>query len=104
MKSLGGGNLAAGGVIPASGVCSADELIRYALSTPVASLVVGIDSEEYLDQALRIGTGFTPMTAAEMTALQERVKDVATDGRLEPSKSTQNFDGPYHRRQHGFAA
>lgn len=104
MKSLGGGNLANGGVIPASGVCTADEAIRYALSQPISTLVVGIDSEKYLDQALKIGTEFTPMTAAEMTALQDKVKEVAGDGRLEPSKSTQNYDGPYHRKQHGFAA
>ena len=36
-------------------------------------------------------------------ALLARVKTVATDGRFEWSKSTQNYDGPYHRRQHGFA-
>jgi uncharacterized protein len=103
MKSLGGGNLSNGGVIPASGVVTADEAIRYAASQAIASLVVGIDTEAYLDQALRLGGGFVPMTPDEMRALELRVKDVSTDGRLEPSKSTQNYDGPYHRRQHGFA-
>ena len=43
------------------------------------------------------------MTAAEMTALEARVKPAAGDGRFEPYKSTQNYDGPYHREQHGFA-
>jgi len=103
MKSLGGGSLAAGGVIPANGVCGADEAIRYALSQSVASLVVGIDSEAVLDQDLAVGNTFTPMTPRERHDLQERVKAVSTDGRFEPSKSTQNYDGPYHRRQHGFA-
>lgn len=103
MKSLGGGNLASGGVIAANNVCTAQEAIRYAVSQAVASVVVGIDSEKVLDQDLAIGNAFTPMTAAEMDALQKRVKDVSTDGRFEPSKSTQNYDGPYHRRQHGFA-
>jgi predicted aldo/keto reductase-like oxidoreductase len=103
MKSLGGGNLKDGGVIPASKVCAAEEAMRYALSQPISSLVVGIDTEAYLDQALRIGANFTPMSDAEKTALQDRVKDVAGDGRLEGFKSTQAFDGPYHRKQHGFA-
>lgn len=103
MKSLGGGNLANGGVMAANGVCTAEEGIRYAVSQAVASVVVGVDSEKVLDQDLAIGNAFTPMTAAEMDALQKRVKDVSTDGRFEPSKSTQNYDGPYHRRQHGFA-
>jgi len=31
------------------------------------------------------------------------VRDVATDGRFELFKSSQMFDGPVHRRQHGFA-
>jgi hypothetical protein len=43
------------------------------------------------------------MPKAEAEALLARVKPFAGDGRLEPSKSTQLFDGPYHRRQHGFA-
>jgi hypothetical protein len=32
------------------------------------------------------------------------VKDVAGDGRFELFKSSQNFDGPHHRKQHGFTA
>jgi hypothetical protein len=43
------------------------------------------------------------MPADEMGKLLDRVKPVASDGRFESSKSTQLFDGPYHRRQHGFA-
>jgi predicted aldo/keto reductase-like oxidoreductase len=104
MKSLGGGNIHTGGVFTANSVCTAEEAIRYAASLSISSLVVGIDSEKVLDQNLQIGEKFTPMSAAEMQALQERVKPVATDGRFEPSKSTQNYDGPYHRKQHGFAA
>ncbi len=103
MKSLGGGNLEAGGRIVAEGVATPDECIRFALSQPIASLVVGVDSEKVLDQDLAIGRAFAPMPADEMGKLLDRVKPVASDGRFEASKSTQNFDGPYHRRQHGFA-
>ena len=103
MKSLGGGNITAGGVMIGGGVCTVTEARRYALSQPIASLVVGIDSETVLDQDLELGRSFVPMSAVERTALENLVKPVASDGRFEPHKSTQNYDGPYHREQHGFA-
>ncbi|MBA4067757.1 MAG: aldo/keto reductase [Isosphaera sp.] len=104
MKSLGGGNLEVGGRIVAGGVATADECIRYALSQDVASLVVGVDSMKVLEQDVAIARDFKPMEKAEADALLARVRPVAGDGRFEWSKSTQNFDGPYHRRQHGFDA
>ncbi len=103
MKSLGGGNLALGGVFAANGVCTPQEAIRYSLSQPISSLVVGIDSDKVLDQNLAIANTFTAMTEEEMTALRDRVKHVSTDGRFEGTKSMQIYDGPYHRKQHGFA-
>jgi uncharacterized protein len=103
MKSLGGGALASGGLIVAGGAATAEECIRYSLSQDIATLVVGIDSEKVLEQDLAIGRNFKPMTAEEQKQLTDRVKPVASDGRFEWSKSTQAFDGPYHRAQHGFA-
>jgi uncharacterized protein len=41
------------------------------------------------------------MTEAERDKLLAQVKSVAGDGRHERFKSTQFFDGPYHRQQHG---
>ena len=38
-----------------------------------------------------------------MRALSDRLKGVAGDGRYEHFKTTQRYDAPYHRRQHGFA-
>jgi aryl-alcohol dehydrogenase-like predicted oxidoreductase len=101
MKSLGGGSPR--GRVPEVGLATAQECIRYALSLPVASLVVGIQSMEDLRQDLEIARSFKPMPDAEKTKLLTRVKDQAGDGRHEMFKSTQNFDGPHHRRQHGFA-
>jgi predicted aldo/keto reductase-like oxidoreductase len=103
MKSLAGGNLESGGKILSSGIVTAEECIRFALSQDVSSLVVGIDSMKVLMQDVAIARGFAPMPKAEADALLARMKEVAGDGRLEPSKSTQNYDGPYHRRQHGFS-
>jgi predicted aldo/keto reductase-like oxidoreductase len=102
MKSLGGGNMDTGGRMVSGGLATADECIRYALSQEIASLVVGIDSMKILMQDVQIARNFTPMPKPETDALLARVELVAGDGRFEWSKSTQNFDGPYHRKQHGF--
>src|SRR5262245_44935578 len=48
MKTLGGGTKEAGGKIVAAKVCTVDEARRFALSQPIASAVVGIDSMEIL--------------------------------------------------------
>jgi len=101
MKSLGGGDAKKGGRLVASKVCTVDEAIRYALSVPVASIVSGIDSMEVLKQNLAIARAYKPFTEEELKALLAKVKPHAGDGRHEHFKSTQVFDGPYHRIQHG---
>jgi predicted aldo/keto reductase-like oxidoreductase len=100
MKSLGGSSP---GRIPTVAGVSAQDCIRYALSLPVASLVVGIESMKDLEQDVVLARNFQPMPDNEKTQLLTRVKDIAGDGRHELFKSTQSFDGPHHRRQHGFA-
>ena len=97
MKGFGGGN----GIAGKAGLTAA-EAYRYALSQPVASQVVGITSMEQLRENVALARDFTPLSEAEQTALTNRVRDVAGDGRFELFKSTQMFDGPVHRRQHGF--
>ena len=96
MKSLGGG------VLPGRAGVSADTCIRYALSQPVASLVVGIMSMDELLQNVATARDFQPMPEAEQQALLASVKEVAGDGRFELYKTTQRMDGPYHVKQHGF--
>jgi hypothetical protein len=100
MKSLGGGDSHKGRFVTAN-VCTAAEARRYALSQNIASLVCGIDSMEVLKQDLAIARNFKPLGDDELNRLREKVKDVAGDGRHERFKSTQLFDGPYHRIQHG---
>ncbi len=102
MKSLGGGTKEAGGRFLANKVCTVEEAIRFALSQQIASLVVGIDSMDVLKQDLKIAREFKPMSSAEANQLVARVKATAGDGRHERFKSTIDFDGPYHRQQHGF--
>jgi aryl-alcohol dehydrogenase-like predicted oxidoreductase len=98
MKGFGGGN----GIASGAGL-TPEEAYRFALSQPVASQVVGMTSMEQLEQNIALARGFKPMSAAEQTALSEKVKAVASDGRYELFKSTQAFDGPHHRKQHGFS-
>ncbi len=102
MKSLGGSPDGKNGAIPTTGMATAAECIRYSLSQPVSSQVVGIRLQRDLDQALKVGRGFRPAGKDELLALRKQVEQHAGDGRHELFKSTQHFDGPHHRLQHGF--
>jgi aryl-alcohol dehydrogenase-like predicted oxidoreductase len=99
MKGFGGGD----GIARGAGL-RADEAYRYALSQPVASQVVGMVSLQQLRENVALARGFQPLPEPERAALLERVREVAGDGRFELFKSSQTFDGPHHRKQHGFNA
>jgi uncharacterized protein len=100
MKGYGGSSPQ--GIMAKSGLTAA-EAYRYSLSQPVSTQVVGLTSLDQLREAVALARSFAPMSAAEQTALRDRVRDMAGDGRYELFKSTVTFDGPHHRRQHGFA-
>ncbi len=85
-----------------SGLVKAEEMLRYAMSLPVATTISGMDSLDMLRQNLRVTRGFTPMTAAEMQALRDRCAKAAEDGRYEPYKLSLKFDNPKARWAHGF--
>jgi uncharacterized protein len=97
MKPMGG---TAGAV--KSGLVKAEDMLRYAMSLPVATTIAGMDSLEVLRQNLRVARGFTPMTAAEMQALRDRCAPAAGDGRHEVYKLSLRFDNPEARWSHGF--
>ena len=97
MKGLGG----TGAALVTKGGIPAVAAYRYALSQPVATQVVGMSSMEELRQNVALARGFRPMSAAEQAALVSRAKGAAADGRCELFKSTSDFDGPHHKRQHG---
>jgi predicted aldo/keto reductase-like oxidoreductase len=104
MKTLGGGSLAmGGGKIPLSKLATAEECIRFALTQDVASVVTGIDSMDVLKQNIKVAREYKPFEKAELESLLARVRPQAGDGRHERFKSTIDYDGPYHRKQHGFA-
>jgi predicted aldo/keto reductase-like oxidoreductase len=97
MKSLGGT-----GVIVSKAGIPVEDALRYVLSLPISTLVTGIDSEKVLDQNLKIVRGFQPLTPQERAAIEGRTLAMGGDGRFELFKSSKMFDGPVHRKQHGF--
>jgi predicted aldo/keto reductase-like oxidoreductase len=97
MKSLGGN----GSIVTKAGI-PVEDALRYVLSLPIAALVSGIDSEKVLDQNLKIVRALQPLTADERLAIENRTLNLAGDGRYELFKSSKAFDGPVHRKQHGF--
>ncbi len=97
MKSMGGS-----GDAIRQGLVTAEELLRYAMSQPVATTISGIDSLDVLHQNLRVARGFSPMTAAEMAELRTRCAPTAGDGRFEIYKVSIKYDNPETREPHGF--
>ncbi len=97
MKSLGGD----GSIVSKAGI-PVEVALRYVLSLPISTLVSGIDSEKVLDQNLKIVREFQPMTEQERAAIEKQTLAMAGDGRFELFKSSKKYDGPVHRKQHGF--
>jgi aryl-alcohol dehydrogenase-like predicted oxidoreductase len=85
-----------------SGVFTAEELLRYAMSLPVATTISGVSEPHILEQNLKIAQHFTPFSNAEMQALRERAKPYAGDGHLELYKTSLKFDNPEARLAHEF--
>jgi predicted aldo/keto reductase-like oxidoreductase len=99
MKALGG----YGAAIVKQGGIPAATAYRYALSQPVATQVSGMSSLAELRENAAVARGLVPMSGAEQAELVARAKDAARQGRCEPFKSTTEFEGPHHKRQHGAA-
>jgi aryl-alcohol dehydrogenase-like predicted oxidoreductase len=87
MKSM------AAGILLESGVVTAEECLRYALTLPTSVVITGMDSLEILDQAVRAGESFRPMPSHEVEALLARTAGPAADGLYEPFKISSLFDG-----------
>jgi aryl-alcohol dehydrogenase-like predicted oxidoreductase len=97
MKSMGGTADAI-----KKGLVTGEELLRYAMSLPVAVTIVGMDSLEVLTRNVAIARGFKPMTEMQMNAIREKCAQTAADGRFEPYKLSLKFDNPVTRLSHGF--
>ena len=86
----------------AHGILSPEEMLRYAMSLPVATTICGMDKLEALRANLRVAQAFQPMSAEEMQRIRERSAPTAADGRFEVYKVSLAFDNPAAREAHGF--
>jgi aryl-alcohol dehydrogenase-like predicted oxidoreductase len=85
----------ASGRLPKDGTLTAEECLRYALTLPTSVVITGCENQRDLEQALRVGDTFTPLSDAEMDDLRHRAAtiDGATTGAVEGWKTTGSFDG-----------
>src|SRR5262245_9617077 len=56
-----------------AGKAGIDSLIRYALSLPISTAVIGMPKVQFIDQNIAIASAFKPMNAAEMDQLRAQV-------------------------------
>ena len=85
----------ASGRLPKEGTITAEECLRYALTLPTSVVITGCENARDLEQALRVGDTFSPLSRAEMEELQQRATSVdgAEGGMIEGWKTTGDFDG-----------
>ena len=89
MKSLGGE-----GVPAKKRAVKATDARRYAMSLPVATTIVGIDSLRVLRQDVQVARGFKPLSDREMEALRRQAAEQGGDGRFELYKTSAKHEGP----------
>lgn len=87
MKPLGAWRL-----VGATGL-TAPDLLRWALSQPVAVAITGCQTMRDLDQALDVARGFEPLSEDEQRRMVDKARPEALDGSLEKYKTTLVHDG-----------
>jgi len=97
MKSMGSGH------VLESGVIEPREALRYAWSQPVATVVCGMTDIDQLEQNIQAAMEFTPLSKQEELELLERSKPAARDGKFEPFKTSDQFDGVVGKQLHALA-
>jgi aryl-alcohol dehydrogenase-like predicted oxidoreductase len=58
------------------GTLKMGEALRYVLSLPVSTVIVGCDSVAQLEENVRLAREFNPLSGAQMAALEEKAKPV----------------------------
>jgi aryl-alcohol dehydrogenase-like predicted oxidoreductase len=87
MKSMGSG------AILKSKTVTAVECLQFALTLPTSVVIRGIDSLEVLKQDLEAVKNFKPLTTDQITALLNKTRDAAVQGKFERFKTSTQFDG-----------
>ena len=87
MKSMGDG------FILKSKAVTPIECLHYAMTLPTSTVITGIDSLKILEQDLEAVKTFKPLTEKQAAALLARTAEASSEGRFEPFKTTNGFDG-----------
>ncbi|HEY6413685.1 MAG TPA: aldo/keto reductase [Edaphobacter sp.] len=69
------------------------EALHYGLTQPVSVVITGIDSPTILEQALTAASTFKPLSDTQVASLLSRTQQAASEGKFEPFKTTNHFDG-----------
>lgn len=84
-------------------VVSVEEALRYAMSLPVLTTISGMTKLAELRQNADIAKAFKRYSHGEMAAMRTKFADnVASDGRFELYKTTNEFEADEGRAQHQF--
>lgn len=75
------------------------ECLQYALSLPTSVVITGCDSMEILQQALKVGRNFKPLSNVERAAILNKTVQAAKNGEFELYKTSHQFDGTYQNPQ-----
>ena len=92
MGILGMKSLASGEILK-SGVATAEECLRYAMSLPTSVVITGCQSMKDIEQAIYVAASFKALTAPEREALLARTSPSAAKGDVELYKTSTKFDG-----------
>jgi len=75
-----------------SGLVTVEECLHYVMNLPVHVIIVGCDTFPYLEQALAAARSFRPLTDEQREALLAKTAEAGKNGKLEPFKTTSEFD------------
>jgi aryl-alcohol dehydrogenase-like predicted oxidoreductase len=87
MKPMAFGNL------PQKGLATGIECLHYAMNLPTSVVITGCDTMERLRQALEAARTFRPLSEGQLAGLLGKTREAALSGKLEPFKTTAQFDG-----------
>lgn len=81
-----------------------DACYHYCLSMPVGVQVMRITATAQLKRDIALARNFNLVDGVAKESLLRRVREEAGEGQYWLFKAAKNFDGPHHRKQHGFEA
>jgi predicted aldo/keto reductase-like oxidoreductase len=75
-----------------SGLVTVEECLHFVMNLPVHVVIVGCDTFPYLEQALAAARSFRPLTDEQRETLLAKTAEAGKNGKLEPFKTTSEFD------------